>query len=384
MKSPGDLRRQLIRNWENADFREAKLHDAASQWPIALTIGYPTSQQLQNELDRVREHVQSWREVIHGVVQWQPVRYRATGSEVEVPVRWLLRKPTEWITATKDSRVQAEFRQLSNLIERVDSLYHTLLIRRRVLWRGRDLDEVVHASCLALKLTPGIARGLPLRALAFEGIDTKFFERNRTLITAFLDQRFEGEVSHVGLEAFLNAQREGEHWLLVVDLDGTLMAFQKTRVRSSELQQRGLPAAKLLIIENESCQAHLPRLPGVLAVLGTGFDLSWLEGNWLKGRCIGYWGDIDTWGLQFLAKARRLIPALEALMMTVEVFEQFRAAAVVEPIPAEQEPPQGLLPAERELYLQLLREPRGRLEQEFITAEVSNDSLMRFAASENP
>lgn len=384
MKPPRELRRQLIRNWENADFREAKLIDAAGQWPITLAIGCPTSQQLRNELDRVRQHIHTWRGVKHGVVQWKPVRYRAAASEVDVPVRWVLRKPTEWISATEDSRVQTEFRQLSSLIERVDSIFHTLLIRRRVLWRDRDLDEVVQATRVALKLLPGIARGLPLRTLALEGIDTKFFERNRVLMTALLDQRFEGEVSLAGLETFLDAQREGEHWLLVIDLDGSLMTFNKIRVRSSELQQKGLPEATLLIVENESCLSHLPRMPGVLAVLGTGFDLSWLEAGWLKGRRIGYWGDIDTWGLQFLAKARRAVPSLEALMMTGELFEQFRSAAVVEPIPAEPEAPQGLLATERSLYLQLLKEPRGRLEQEFIAPDVCHEILMRFAAKEIP
>lgn len=65
-----------------------------------------------------------------------------------------------------------------------------------------------------------------------------------------------------------------------------------------------LPSERVLIVENESCQHQLPSVPNTIAVLGAGFDLSWTEAEWLARKKIAYWGDIDTWGLHFLAKAR--------------------------------------------------------------------------------
>ena len=109
--------------------------------------------------------------------------------------------------------------------------------------------------------------------------------------------------------------------------------------------------------------------------LGAGFDLSWTEGHWLKEKHIGYWGDIDTWGLQFLAKARLTLGHLDALMMAPEVYEQHADAAVPEPVIAGTDLPTGLNEREKALYKRLLKEPRGRLEQEFLPEKVIREAI---------
>ena len=104
---------------------------------------------------------------------------------------------------------------MATLAGQTDSLFHSLLVRKLSLWRGRLAAEVVQAARLALALSPNCAAGRPLRMLSMEGIDTKFFERNAQLATALLDVRFDGEVSRIGLESFLGAFAEGDHWLLL-------------------------------------------------------------------------------------------------------------------------------------------------------------------------
>jgi len=161
-----------------------------------------------------------------------------------------------------------------------------------------------------------------------------------------------------------------------VDLDGALLPFRKLRVRSSELRDTALPGGRLLIVENESCQHQVPNVPDTVAVLGTGFDLGWTAGRWLQEKQIGYWGDIDSWGLQFLAKARSTLPHLEALMMASEVYEQFADAAVAEPVVAGTDVPRELDERERSLYRRLLEERRGRLEQEFLAKEFVQEAIV--------
>ena len=160
----------------------------------------------------------------------------------------------------------------------------------------------------------------------------------------------------LGLEAFLGALVEGDHWLLLMDLDGSLLPFKKMRVRSSELRETTIPGERLLIIENESCQHQLPAIPRTIAVLGAGFDLSWTEADWLSTKQVAYWGDIDTWGLQLLARARKAIRRLDPLMMTCEIFERFADLAVAEPVVAGTEVPTDLSESEQRLYRQLLNE----------------------------
>jgi hypothetical protein len=370
MKTPDELARKLARQWENPDLREARLLGDTDAWPICLAIGRPLGRALKSDLDSVRIHIRRWRKVRTGTVIWDSSAYRAAAERVEIPVRWEIQNPAEWADACGDRMVRSEFETLSRLIEHTDRLFHPSLVRRRSLWRGRAGGEVVQAAQLALLLEPSCAKGKPLRTLSAAGIDTKFFERNERLITALLDVRFEGEPGKLGLESFLGALAERDHWLLVRDLGGGLLPFEMLRVRASELRETALPAERILIIENENCHHQLPNLPGCIAVLGSGFDLTWTTGVWLQNKIVAYWGDIDTWGLSFLAKARANIPPLTALMMDRQVFTDHATAAVSEPVIADLTPPANLAPDEQSLYKWLTHLERGRLEQEFVQSSV--------------
>lgn len=370
MKSPAELKVFFRRRWEAAAKREACLLGGADAWPIVAPIGRPTPKTMASDLGAVKRHIDEWRRVNIGEVLWEDISYRATLTPVNVPVYWSIREATEWIAACEDRSIRAEFEWISKFLEETDACFHSLLVSRRSLWRDKSIDEILQATRLALALKPLCANNKPLRTLSLEGIDTKFFERNSRLITALLDVRFDGEVSRIGLETFLGAISGSDHWLLVIDLDGSLLPFRKQRVRSSELKDTPLPGKRILIVENESCQHHLPDLPETIAVLGAGFDLEWVKGRWLQSKQIGYWGDIDTWGLQFLAAARQSLPHVRALMMTPEIYEQNPGAAVPEPIVAGTDVPAGLNDIEQALYKRILNESRGRLEQEFLPATV--------------
>jgi hypothetical protein len=375
MKSPAELRIVLRRQWEAAATREARLLGDSDGWPIIASIGRPKPKTFASDLDSVRRHVDDWRCVKIGEVVWVAVSYRAASSPVEMPLYWKLRQPAEWVAACEDRAMREECESMSVFIRQTDARFHSLLIRNRSLWHGKAIDEILQAARLALALEPRCADNRPLRTLSLEGIDTKFFERNSRLVTALLDARFDGEVSRIGLEPFLGARSDGDHWLLVMDLDGSLLPFQKQRVRSSELKVKPLPGKRILIVENETCQHLLPDVSDAIAVLGSGFDLEWTEGPWLHSKQIGYWGDIDTWGLQFLAAARQRLPHLDALMMTPDIYEQHLDAAVPEPIIAAAEAPVGLNAVERLLYERLLKERRGRLEQEFLSGTVVHEVI---------
>ncbi len=382
MKSPAALRAKLCRQWHSAAIREARLLNSGNAWPIVLSIGRPVAGRLQTEIDAVKRHVEAWRREPVGEVAWEDVHYRAAAEPVTIPLAWKLRKPSEWVAACGDRQVRQEFEALAMLVEQSDPIFHPLLIRRRSLWRDRPLDEVVRAARLASALDPGAARGRSLRMLSVEGIDTKFFQHHAHLIASLLDVRFDGEVSEVGLEAFLDAYAERDHWLLLKDLDGSLLPFEKLRVRSSELAATPPPGDRLLIIENEHCQHQLPAVPGTVAVFGAGRDLQWTSAAWLQQRPVAYWGDIDTWGLQLLAQARRAIPGLSALMMTSEVFDRFHPSAVAEHAPATEAALESLSPPEQALHARLLTEVRGRLEQEFLPAELVERTVLQWASTQ--
>lgn len=214
-----------------------------------------------------------------------------------------------------------------------------------------------------------------------QGNDSKFFERHAGLLTALLDERFDGEVSRQGLADFLGALPEGDHWLLLAPLAPGLLPFARQRVRASELLTTPLPAHHILLVENERCLHQLPHpVPDTIAILGAGLNLGWLAAPWLQARNVAYWGDLDTWGLHMLATARSHRPQLRALLMDRTTFDAHQDRAVLEPSHAPPPLPGSLLlPAECALDGHLRALEKGRLEQEFLPVDIVHRAVHTWA-----
>ena len=380
MKSPQALAARLAQHWNSADWRERQLLGAAAAWPLTLAIGQPDTAVFLNDAAALRCHLQQWRAVEqHGLgsVQWQERRYRGSSDAIAVPTHWQLAKPSQCIAAISHfkvpghAQVKSDYARLSTLIAGVERPgFQRLLVRRLVQWRETPTEAVIAAAHTALQLEPGCAQGKPLRALAVQGNDTKFFERHASLLTALLDERFDGEASRQGLVGFLGALPEDDHWLLIAPLSPDLLPFAQMRVRASELQTTPLPARRILLVENERSLHQLPApVQDTIAVLGAGLNLGWLAAPWLQERSVAYWGDLDTWGLRMLATARHHLPHLHALLMDRATFSAHQHLAVAEPVHAPEPISGAQTPEEAALQAHLRAQARGRLEQEFLPTD---------------
>lgn len=366
MKSPIEVAEKLARQWDLSSVRLERLLKPES-WPLLLPIGKPSASAFTQNPRRVQEHIERWRGVSIGTVDWELTTYRSGLEPVWVPVRWRLAGPSQWVAAASNPEVSRQYQRLEHLVEHVDEIFHALLIAQRPLWLKKAPEEVIAAAALATRLAPGCAQGRPLRLLAEHGVDTKFFERNSPLLTRLLDLRFEGEVAAQGLTNFLDAFEENNHWVLVAPLSPSILPFKRLRITTLELAQTELPCSRVLVVENEQCIHLLPALADTIAVLGSGLDLQWLASPSLAHKTLGYWGDMDTWGLLMLARAKRHQSGIVPLLMNRPCFERYAAAsAVSEPVQAQQTVPDGLGSDEAELYRYLLTCERNRLEQEYL------------------
>jgi hypothetical protein len=245
MKSPQDLVAHLARQWRRNDWREQHLQRTAGAWPITLPIGAPDAGIFRDAGPALREHLRQWRSLAElgpGTVQWEPRSYRGSAAPLDIPTRWTLSRPSEYLKAITHfggpahAQIAADYQALATVLGAVDARFHRLLLRRLALWRHLPTDQVITATRVALQLEPGCAAGKPLRALAVAGNDSKFFERHDSLIKALLDERFDGEASRQGLTGFLGASPEGEHWVLVAPLADGMLPFARQRVTTAELQ----------------------------------------------------------------------------------------------------------------------------------------------------
>ena len=93
MKSPADLALKLARQWQNADIREQRLLHPDS-WPLRIPIGKPSGRVISEDLERVRKHLDQWRNVTIGRVDWSPKKFRSASEDVQIPEFWILSSPT--------------------------------------------------------------------------------------------------------------------------------------------------------------------------------------------------------------------------------------------------------------------------------------------------
>ena len=152
-------------------------------------------------------------------------------------------------------------------------------------------------SAHGLQLEPGCAQGKPLRALAVQGNDTKFFERHASLLTALLDERFDRRSQPPGLVGFwahcpktttgCSSPRWPPPAALCADARARQRAASTPAARSRILlvEKRTLPAPTA----SASAQDHR------IAVLGAGLNLGWLAAPWLQERTVCLLGRPDTW-----------------------------------------------------------------------------------------
>ncbi len=140
-----------------------------------------------------------------------------------------------------------------------------------------------------------------------------------------------------------------------------------------------LPGQRVLIVENAAAGYALPLMTGTVAVFGGGANVRWTQAGWLGQRQLAYWGDIDTWGLHYLASVRRTQPHVQALLMDQATLQAHLAHLVdeKEPNPVM---PGSLLPDEADLYRDLLacRYGGSRLEQERIVGDWVRGALARW------
>ncbi|WP_151087272.1 Wadjet anti-phage system protein JetD domain-containing protein [Hymenobacter baengnokdamensis] len=130
----------------------------------------------------------------------------------------------------------------------------------------------------------------------------------------------------------------------------------------SEFRNLNLPVRRVYIIENLTSFLAFPLAEKAVAIWGGGFAVSLLAGaDWLSGKQLFYWGDIDVHGFQILAQLRVHFPAAQSLLMDEGTFAQYHSGGT-----GGHFTPQtlaGLTSSEQQLYQTLLA-TNARLEQE--------------------
>jgi len=219
--------------------------------------------------------------------------------------------------------------------------------------------------------------GLYLRQLDITGVDTKFIEGRRGLLTELLDVLESPKMNEQPLSGTSSLeQRFGLRnkpplvRFRLLDEHLSINGLSDITVPAEQFASLSLPVQRVFITENEVNGLAFPEVARGLVIFGLGYGLDLLSGvDWLKNREIHYWGDIDTHGFAMLDRLRAMFPNARSLLMDRETLMAHRPLWVNETIPHDK-PLARLTDAERALFEDLQFDRIGkkvRLEQERIS-----------------
>ncbi len=386
---PADIQALLLRReWQNETNRKARLLHQRP-WPIRVNLKPPRGNSVIADLTHFQQFVHAWQQVAHPQqVTWQQVTYRTLSTQ-RLPTTLVLATLTELMHFLGGDAYQDYQRWqqgIKPLLAFNDALYPALVAHFNRL-QNMDKQTIDKLITVLPQLHPKWGQGYYLRALPLVGVDTKFVETQQSLLTALLDSLHNNAVSAAGgLLPWLGCLEAPTDWLGVRPLcphaQQQLGGLPLLQLPSHVLVNTPLPSKRILIVENKQAGLALPPLADTIAVFAGGLNVAWVKAAWLRDKQVGYWGDIDTWGLAILSEVRKWLPHVCALMMDKDTLLQHRIQLTHEPTPTLVHP-ENLTPEETDLFDALTQGQwtGSRLEQEYLHADYIATMLQRWVAA---
>lgn len=345
MIDPGEIRARALRVWDSGRALRAWLGEGGI-FPLSLPVGRPGAQALMEDFPGVRAQVETLEAHSHCAlghgyrIEYQEINHRRLGHQ-RLPQRVVFDEPLDLIQFVGRQREFRRFARLAGEIRLARPELEDWVRARplRVLEQGADWPGILAVLDYFARHP---VRGRYLRELDIPGVDTKFIETRRELLSellertlpeAAIDPQVRG-LAHHGFERRFGLRHE-EPLIRFRILDpavAQLGGLSELGVPLSQFHRLSLGCRRVFITENRLNGLAFPDAPGAIVIFGLGYGLASLKDTpWLADREIHYWGDIDTHGLAMLSRLRGYFPQTRSLLMDRQTLECFRPLWVQEP-----------------------------------------------------
>lgn len=365
MRTPADLRQWAEGIWDRG-YRDWLAESGEGADEVRTYPLHPPSEATAaQDVGAVAAWAGAWRReeaaLGSGVsVEWVERRWRSLGTQ-RLPVRVRVTGVAAIVRLAGQEAAWARGRRTTrSLWQRwPDQPALGAAIRRHgrtlVQLSDTDLERLLAVLCW-LHAHPG--SGLYARELPISGVDTKWFERHRSLVVELMAGL--GVARDLGLRS-----RADTYELRILDPAGAPGALREFSASVEELDRLALRPDTVWIVENLTTLHSFPEMPGAVVVHGYGYRVTQLAGvSWIRAARVLYWGDLDTHGLAILSRARQHLAHVESALMDRETLTRHTHLVVPEPQPVRHDITHLTL-SERDV-LALLRDGDRRLEQERI------------------
>ena len=329
---PADVRTAARKKWDSGALLTR--FAAGQDWePFSVPIRGPSARQIGDRLAEVRQWAAEWAQAARGPLR---VEYKQVGGRHfgvnSIPCRAGLDGYDEAWALLK---VGSDVRRLTELIEAARG---TRLIPwltghpMRALRLAGEWHKLLATVCW---IEERQAPGMYLRQVDVPGVDTKFIERHKGVLTELLDAQLDPSRVEAAAPDFAGRfgflRRPGYVRFRVA---GGYRGFSELSVRTDEFTAAPEGVTHAYVIENEITYLAFPVPAAAMAILGGGYAVPVLEPlGWLAGLDVVYWGDIDTHGFAILDRLRRNLPHARSMLMDRATLVAHREHWATEPAP---------------------------------------------------
>lgn len=365
---PADVRAAIRKKWDSGTLLTR--FAAGQDWaPISIPIRGPSAREIGGHLTEVRQWAAEWAAVASGPLR---VEYRQVGGRDfgtnSIPFRaWLDGYEDAWTLL----RVGADVSRLAGLISAARGTRLIPWLTGHPIRALRLADDWDRLLAAVRWIEQHQAPGMYLRQVDAPGVDTKFIERHKGVLTELLDAQLDPSRVAAGVSDF--AGRYGflrKPGYVRFRMAGEFRGFSELSVRADELTSPPEGITRAYILENEITYLSFPVPSAAIVILGGGYAVQVLDLlDWLADLDVVYWGDIDTHGFAILNRLRHYLPHARSMLMDRVTLLGHRDRWVTEPSPTAVNLDR-LDSAESDLYSDLIKgsyAPSVRLEQERIS-----------------
>lgn len=375
--TPADLRAQVQRLWDRGDLLRAAVTDAASK-PLRLTLKAPLASDLSDRFEAVRDWVRAVADTPQVRIEWREWNHRVQGTQ-RLPAAVWLDSLQDALAFIGKARQAQRFEALWQQAAATQPALLAWLFRRPI--QALDLaDRWERLLAVVAWLQAHPRPGVYLRQVDAPGVDSKFIETHRGVLTELLDLALAPEAVDTGASGtaqfarrfgFLDKPVRIRFRLLDPALPGLpgCEGLPDITLDASSFAALALPVERIFITENETNFLAFPDVAAAIVVFGAGYGWEALaRAMWLHRCRLHYWGDIDTHGFAILDQLRGFFPHAASFLMDRQTLLAHRSHWGEEPEPARHNLSR-LTPEEAAVYDDLrfdCHQPRLRLEQERI------------------
>ncbi len=317
------IKSRLIAQWERGRFLKAFASDEV-RFPYEVAIKGPSAADMVDNFDAVRNWV---REIESGCAKnhlnlfWKEINHRQLGRN-SLPEKVVFSDITDLagFLGKKD-----EFKTFEAALAVIKTAFPelvewTLLYPFELVKNSSDIERLLSIAEWRLHHPePSIY----LRQLSLPGVDTKFIEKHKKLLSFWFDillddaqihHRFSG-VSKFEMRYGFFPKPEMVRFR-VPDSDLKIGSFSDLTVRSDEFASFSPSVKQVFIIENDITALSFPPVKDSLVIFGRGYNFDYLvHASWLNQKQLWYWGDIDTHGFAILNQFRTCFPDVRSFLM---------------------------------------------------------------------